>query len=166
MIQTKWFTFASPPRTGCTWTRLLLESLGVEYQGARWHVPGRTGLPSITVWRDPADWLHSYFQMVPDLVGFEAVDCFMDLRVKGQEFSDFAGRYIEQMPGAIARLFGAYPSDYVLQLSEIRSGLLVAWREIGVPFDIVVLEAFPIKNAATRRATVSDELKARILEVG
>ena len=90
----------------------------------------------------------------------------MDLRVKGQEFSDFAGRYIEQMPGAITRLFGAYPSDYVLQLSEIRSGLLVAWREIGVPFDIVVLEAFPIKNAATRRATVSDELKARILEVG
>ena len=166
MIRTQWFTFASATRTGTTWFRLLLEELGVPFQGARWHVPGfLPGVPSIAISRCPADWLQSYFQNIHSVIGVPAADCFLDLRVNNQTFAEFAELYIDQMPGDISAMFSTYqPSTWTLKPSGIRSELVEVFSELSVPFDMDTVLNFPDKNVSKRRAHITDELRTRIVE--
>ncbi len=165
MIRTDWFTFAAASRCGSTWIRLLLDELGIPFQGARWHEPGFvSGLPSITSRRCPADWLQSCFQNLRHVIAVPATDCFLDLRVNNQTFVEFSELYLSQMPGAISSMFETYqPSTYTLNLCNIRHDIVKVFGELAVPFDPVVVHCFPDMNISKRRAHVPDELRSRIV---
>jgi len=165
VIRTRWFTFASAPKCGCVWFRKLIEELGIEYRGARWHEPGHVdSLPSITIKRCPADWLQSCYQNLNSIVGPPLVDCFLDLRMNNQTFEDFAESYIAEMPGGISRMFRSYqPSTYTLNLATIRSDVVEIFTRLFIPFDIDFILEFPDQNVSKRHAHVSDHLKQRIV---
>jgi len=165
VIRTEWFTFAAAPKCGCSWFHLLLDELGIAFQGARWHEPGNVAeLPSITIVRCYADWLQSCFQNLTSPVSVAAADRFLDLRVNNQTFDEFASLYLSQMPDGIVEMFCTYqPSTYTLNLCNIRHDVVRVFRELGFSFDPVVVHCFPDMNVSKRHAHITDELRTRIV---
>jgi hypothetical protein len=146
------FTFAAPPKCGCTWLHMALtvSELIVERKGStKIHYPGRVpGLPSLTFVRPPQDWLRSYYQnMQGRTCGNPHVDVLQSL--PWESFPKFVESYLEKLPGQIGRIFQSYESDYYVGLDQLPEGLISTLQDllhVG-PFKRGAILDEPISNA-------------------
>jgi hypothetical protein len=104
MIETDWFTFHALPKVGNSWFMGTLRDAGVHLPHANSHNPGRVpGKPRVTIYREPATWLRSFFVNVQGATDIPGVDQFLALRNgRTQTFEEFGWRYVKRMPGRIS----------------------------------------------------------------
>lgn len=123
MIVAEHFTFASVPKTGCSWFREALAISGIEILGPPdQHLMGREpGKPTITNLRDPATWLASWWMECNGHISDAPIlDHLDDLRHGDEDtFEEFVSRYVDQMPGEITMIFNSFKSDYVLRTESL-----------------------------------------------
>ena len=152
MILTRYFTFAAPPKCGCLWFRQILRDQGIgvfgeteippvdgwEVQRARdsfrHHVPG--SLPSVTIRRDPAKWLKSYYHH------------FRDKRLAIPIVDDmFIGRDITWRDGEVELMYRAYWSDHTIVLDhDPGEQVCIIFEKMNIPHDANSILALPPQN--------------------
>jgi hypothetical protein len=108
------------------------------------HQPGKVkGKPSITIVRDPADWLRAVYQERLGPTNVPEIDELLLLKRSHQdylqnrqplEFEAFIEKYLAEMPGRVAKIFGLYKSDYEIPIENLPDGLIDALDAIGAPF--------------------------------
>ena len=165
MWVTDWFTFAAPTKTAGNWFAVAVEHAGVTFceKHGRYRIGYRTGLPSITIRREPATWLRSYFCRVHKHVGIPQIDQFADLRNGSDEsFEQYANRYVNTMPGAVDRMFDAWQSDYTLHTDSVAADAVEALRCIGVPCDLKIMLNEPHSNRGKNLPDISTALREAI----
>jgi hypothetical protein len=162
------FTFAAPAKCGCVWVLQSLAHAGVthrKWDSTRVHKPGKLeGVPSVTVRRNPCDWLRSYWHnMRGRIAAVPEVDVFSTLDLTSLD--SLAESYLERMPGAISRMFMAYESDYVLELDGLADQFADLMERLEVQHDAAVLRTWPPENVTPNKAGWTQELYDRVLEV-
>ena len=130
MIETATFNFAAPPRTGSTWFLLVCEALDIlmrsrgqhtprDQQRRQWkgrHIPPDT--PDITIVRDPAEWLHSYFYHTPGYILVPAVDGFRDERAR--DFTEYVAGYLQKPLNRIGTMFQTFHAETTFQTESLQ----------------------------------------------
>ena len=124
----------------------------------------RPGLPSITIRREPATWLRSYFCRVHKKVNIPQIDWFADLRNSPETFEDYALRYIDTMPGAVDDMFDCWQSDYTLRTDHVATDAVEALQSIGVPCDMSIILNEPHCNRGKNLPAITPDLRAAINE--
>jgi len=166
MFVTDWFTFASLPRCGSDWFLKTMTRVGIPHvKRYGLHMMGReAGKPSITINRDPATWLASYWRSINARLDNHGVPGFgdlFDLRIPDDTFKQFAERYIKQMPGTISQMFDHYKSDHVLRIETLSQDFVSMMQLLSVPFDLTTVRSEP-ENASQGRSEISETLAERI----
>jgi len=166
MFVTDWFTFASLPRCGSDWFIKTMTRVGIPHvkrQGL--HMMGReAGKPSITISRDPATWLASYWRSIKAPLDNHCIPGFADmffLRTDGDTFEQFAEMYIKRMSGNINSMFDHYRSDHVLRIETLSQDFVSLMQLLSVPFDRTTVRSEP-ENASQGRTEISETLAERI----
>lgn len=162
------FLFAAPPKTGCTWwmTAMLNAELEMERKGSTAvHYPSQpSDLPTVTLTRDPADWIRSYYQnMKRRWSGVPEVDAFQNLEWKSLEM--FVESYIQKMPGGIGKMFDAYKSDFSFEAGACDE--IIAWIEQTFPdleFKKGAIIDTKVPNPTKDKIDLSTELRQAIYE--
>lgn len=128
MIITRWFLFHSPPKTGCTWFKRILQLHRIQTSGEATigcyeltdpHVPR---LPTITIRRDPADWLKSYR--------------FNFSGGRKRDHWPTVGFFVGRDPtlADVENVFQAYPADVVIDLDNDPAGQVIRiFKQLRVP---------------------------------
>ncbi len=166
MFITDWFTFASLPRCGSTWFLKTMTRVGIPYvkkQGL--HMMGREAeKPSITIIRDPATWLASWWMNINAELDNHGIPGFADmfiLRMPGDTFDQFVERYAKQMPGTINQMFDHYRSDHVLHIETLAQDFVSLMQRLSVPFDLEAVRSEP-ENICQRHLEISETLAEQI----
>ncbi len=166
MFVTDWFTFASLPRCGSDWFLKTMTRAGIPHvkrQGL--HMMSReAGKPSVTIRRDPATWLASWWMSINAELDNHGIPGFADLyilRKPGDTFEQFAERYIERMPGIINRMFDHYKSDHVLRIETLAQDFVSLMQRLSVPFDLEAVRPEP-ENICQRHLEISETLAEQI----
>jgi len=168
MFVTDWFTFASLPRCGSDWFLKTMKRVGIPYvkvQGL--HMMGReAGKPSITIHRDPATWLASWWVSINARLDNHGIPGFADmfiLRMPGDTFEQYVERYIERMPGTISQMFGHYRSDHVIHTETLAQDFISLMQRLSVPCELANVRAEP-ENMSNNKPVLSDALRDAIRE--
>ncbi len=168
MLHCEWFTFASVPKTGCCWFRKALEASGIPLvpegrQAQHTIAPVDNGRSSITIKRDPAEWLRSYFLRVTGRVDLPMIDLLCDLRHDKEEtFEIFGWRYVHTMPGLIKRIFGKWKSDYTLRTESLAMDTVDLMSLLDVKCDLDVILSFKPDNVTPDKPAIPDDLRLAI----
>lgn len=167
MLETEWFTFAALPKTGNHWFKRTLEEAGVPYVDNGVHNRGQhNGLPRITIVREPALWLRSFWLQIHTRMGFAQMDQIQDLRgPRTEPFYKFAWRYVEEAPGAIAKCYLHYESEHELRTEHLPLDTLELLEELGVPCDKDIVVNSPPRAVSNNRPTIKDDLRSAINNV-
>lgn len=136
-------------------------------QGSKTHVHksflSNNTLTETTV-RHPVNWLRSYYTAIyPGKVGIEAIDAlsFQDV----ETFDQFVGRYLEECPGQVGRVFGCYASDGAIRLEDSPWGLiefLDAFRKLR-GFEIDAIRGVGIRNSSKKLPNVAGHIHRAIV---
>lgn len=136
MIHFDLFQFASAPRTATTWVRRAAALAGLKENWTREvHMP----FPEQNEWkvlrvscvRHPCDWLASYYAMInPGHVNVPTVDAF---RTNEKTFDEFIRRYLDEMPGAVGRMFASYNADSCMRVEDLPAAFCELLESLGVP---------------------------------
>lgn len=166
MIVTPWFSFAAPPRCGTTWFTWLLQREGVECRGGKQgsdkHHPGHEDdLPSITIRRNPADWLLSYYLLDPNRVGVPEIDLFHTLRRSTASLPEFVDRYVVEHPGKIETMFDLFHSTHTVDLSLMHTIFKYLLPKLGMPLTINP-KYYKAVNATHTRGSLTDKERRAI----
>lgn len=164
MIETPWFTFHAIPKVGNSWFMGTLRDAGVHIAQNGTHTPGRVpGKPSVTIYREPATWLRSYFVNVHSLLDILAADVFLPLRTgRDQTFEEFGWSYVKTMPGRISKSFMCYESDIELRTEHLNEDTAQMLEVLAVPCDIDFVRKDPPRAASTGKPNIPDDLRAAI----
>ena len=169
MLITDWFTFAGVPKTGCCWFKDAMAAGGIALIDKGQHELGHEpGKPSVTIRRDPASWLMSYWANINGKVSkVPILDRLSALRSDGDTLEGFIQRYVKEWPGGIETIFAQYAANHTLHTDRLNDdfGDLLAW--LAVPCDIQAVRDLPPANvtAGKRKIPVTiltDELCAEI----
>lgn len=159
MLETAWFTFAAPPKCGCTWFLQVIGESGVpvpdKHASTRVHHPGRAGKkPTITFLRPFDDWLRSYYQnMRYRLVGRDSlVDSLQSL--PWESFDGFCREYFDRMPKRVPQIFAEYSSDYALDLYKTPDSLLDLFDDLGVDYNREVAATIKPSNVTADKLVI------------
>ncbi len=160
MIVTPWFSFAAPPRCGTTWFTWLLQREGIEVQGGKngsdkHHSGHEDGLPSITIRRNPADWLLSYYLLNPNRVGVPEIDLFNTLRHSTASLSEFVVRYILEHPGKIETMFRLFRSTHTVDMCGMCTTFESLLPKLGMKLDINPMY-YKVVNATHTRGSLTN----------
>lgn len=122
MISCEHFLFASPPRTGTAWFVHAVHYCGLRHETrANVHIPppkGHSG-PVVSIVRDPASWLASYYGAIRDgKIGVPVVDQFADVAKDCGTVREFMLTVARTMPGSVGEMFSMYRADTVLRLED------------------------------------------------
>lgn len=166
MFITDWFTFASLPRCGSDWFIKTMTRVGIPHvKRYGLHMMGReAGKPSITINRDPATWLASYWRSINARLDNHEIPGFgdmFDLRIPGDTFEQFAERYIEQMSGTISQMFDHYRSDHILRIEVLSQDFVSLMQRLSVPFDLTNVRSEP-ENISNNKPTIPVTLRDAI----
>jgi len=164
MWVTDWFTFAAPTKTAGNWFAVAVEHAGVTFceKHGRYTMETCSNLPSITIRREPATWLRSYFCRVHKKVNIPAIDQFADLRNGPETFEDYALRYIDTMLGAVDEMFDCWQSDYTLRTDSVATDAVEALSSIGVPCDMSIILNEPHSNRGKNLPDIPTALREAI----
>jgi len=149
MIDYGKFLFAGVPRSGSTWFMKACSEIGLT-RGFKSdvHVPfeKESGhLLKVSLVRNPYYWLRSYFREIfpgntgiPEIdrlqfVGFEAT---ADIATS---FENFVGRYLDECPGQVDRIFASYNADTYLRLEDMPWAAVELFESLGIPRDVRIL---------------------------
>lgn len=165
MLVSEWFTFASVPKTGCHWVVAALNRGGVPFvnEGGI-HLYGRkSGLPAITIERDPADWLLSWWMNIGGPLTFsDDLSNLFRLKQKGDSFECFVDRYCRESAGAIGRIFASYQPSETFRIERMNVDLPDFLMGLGVPVDADEMRLTPPQCATRARDEMTGELRERI----
>ena len=166
MFITDWFTFASLPRCGSDWFIKTMTRVGIPHvKRYGLHMMGReAGKPSITINRDPATWLASYWRSINARLDNHEIPGFgdmFDLRIPSDTFEQFAERYIEQMSGTISQMFDHYRSDHVIHTETLAQDFVSLMQRISVPFNAANVCSEP-ENSCQDLPVISTSLAEQI----
>ena len=171
MFECEWFTFASCPKTGCHWFTETMTEAGVCVPHQGMHTIGFIeGKPSITIVREPALWLRSYFYSVTGLLEMPVIDELSKLRMPGaqmidESFVSFSERYIDKMSGTIRRIFDYWSAEYTLRTEHLGTDTYRLMKRLDVPCDLELIVNSEPRNVRSRnRPLISDDLRAAINE--
>ncbi len=164
MIETDWFTFHAIPKVGNSWFMSTLRDAGVHIAQSNSHVPGTVpGKPSVTIYREPAMWLRSYFNSVQGQLDMPVIDKFMALRNgRRQMFEEFGWQYVRQMPGHISRSFLQYEAEIELRTEHLSEDAARMLEVLSVPCDIEFVRREPARNTSGEHQTIPPDLRAAI----
>ena len=166
MFITDWFTFASLPRCGSDWFIKTMTRVGIPHvKRYGLHMMGReAGKPSITINRDPATWLASYWRNINAPLANHCIPGFADmffLRTEGDTFEQFSEMYIKRMSGNINSMFDHYKSDHVLRIETLAQDFVSLMQRISVPFNAANVRSEP-ENACQDLPVISASLAEQI----
>ena len=165
MVETEWFTYAGPPKCGNHWITAAMKRAGVvSFDSREMHVPGHVpGRPRVTLVREPATWLRSFFLNLHGPMGVPCVDVFQALRGQYQEsFEGFGWRYVNAMPGQISKMYMAYESEIELRTEHLGSDTAAMLSSLNVPCDFESVRALGKVGKTLATAPMSDEVRAAI----
>jgi len=170
MFECEWFTFASCPKTGCHWFTETMTEAGVCIPHQGMHTIGFIdGKPSITIVREPAYWLRSYFYNVTGRLEMPVVDGLCELRARPrnevQSFGAFAEKYIATMPGTIQRIFDHWSAEHTLRTEHLGADTCSLMKQLDVQCDLELIVNSEPRNVRSRnRPLISDDLRTAINE--
>ena len=183
-FETKYFSLAQPPQCAGIWVLNVLER-GItvpprgpsplsRHAGAHIHEPGRVrDLPSVTLVRDPTDWLMSMYQNRIGPVRVEEIDRLLTLKGtfadylqarQSVTFVEFVEKYLKQMPGQITRIFELYESDYTVDLADLPDGFVNVMDALDVEYDPIILKHTPPQQVTETKLMWPDGLRERVVE--
>ena len=165
MIETDWFTYAGPPKCGNHWITAAMKRAGVvPFGGINMHVPGHVpGKPRVTLVREPATWLRSFFLNMHGPMGIDIVNTFLVLRTgRDQTFDQFGWRYVEEMPGQISKMYLLYESEIELRTEHLASDTAAMLSRLNVPCDFEAVLDVPPEGVTGTKITMTNEVRAAI----
>lgn len=139
MIDYGKFQFACPSRTGTVW---FLEAARLAGFGlATTKTQAHTLFPSkrecgfrVTLVRHPCDWLASYFEAIRQKM--LDVDCLVSWgQLDHTSFDGFIRSYLNEMPGAVGRLYAIYKADSYLRIEDMPWAFIELMEMIDVPYE-------------------------------
>ena len=164
MFETQWFTYASPPKSGNQWFVAALKRVGLPTKHPGMHVPGHVeGKPRVTIVREPAIWLRSFFLNMHGPMGLAEVDIFLGLRTgHNQTFEEFGWRYVNEMPGQISKMRLFYEAEIELRTEHLADDTVAMLTELNVPCDHEAIRNYPPVGVTLTKINISDEVRAAI----
>lgn len=164
MIDLGSFTYASPPKSGNQWFVAALRRAGLPAKHAGMHAPGHVeGKPRVTIVREPATWLRSYFRNMHGSIGMPQVDIFQMLRSgHGQKFEDFGWRYVNELPGQISKMCMCYEAEIELRTEHLTDDTVALLELFEIPFDPEAVRGLGRVGVTVSMDPIPDELRAAI----
>ena len=166
MIQLDHFAFATPPRTGSTWFIQACSEMGLS--GAtktNLHIPFPAAWKgfSVSLIRNPADWLVSYFDSLRGgRIGVPAVDLFADY-YSPNNLEQSVNNYLKSCLGMIGKMFDSYQADTVMKLEDFPWAPIEFFQSLGCK-RCLDLKTHPPQNGRKQKTQLSLNLRKKILE--
>lgn len=137
MIDYGHFCYAAPPRTGVLWFIRACDASGVkpaEYDNrACVEPPHGNGRFTVTVVRNPYDWLVSYYHAYRGgPTGIPVVDQFAGLARQAGDVGRFVQLVARHKPGSVGGMFDAYRATSVVRLEDMPWALIELLASFGV----------------------------------
>jgi hypothetical protein len=128
------------------------------------HTIGRVeGKPRVTIVREPATWLRSFFLNLHGPMGVDIVNTFLALRTgRDQTFEEFGWRYVNEMPGQISRMYLHYESEIELRTEHLASDTAAMLSRLNVPCDFKAVFDVAPEGVTGTKITMTDEVRAAI----
>ena len=166
MYESEWFTYASAPKTGNQWFTIALRGAGVTLVDTGQHKTGQVdGKPNVTIVREPFEWLRSDFVQVFGCMEIPVDDIIQSMREgQDQTFDNFASRYVNEIPGAITRMFRHYEADFALHTETLADDTIDMLIDLGVKCDLDYVRNAPPVDVTKDKPAISDALRNAIRE--
>lgn len=137
MIVYPQFAFAAAPRTGSTWFQMAATAVGMKpLSGNTFQVHDHGTLSgqlfSVTLVREPLDWLCSYYWALKGgSINNPMVDQLCMLARESATVEIFINRYLQEQPGTVSQIFNSYQASTVMKIEDFPWNVLLFFGSIG-----------------------------------